>query len=57
MSHDFAMKHKGRNCNGIMDYGNSEDIWSDCSKDDFKANYELVLVKKGQHCMEGEAMS
>ena len=74
MSHDFASKHKGRGCNGIMAYGKSKDEWSQCSigktvevealsklvkcflliLDDFTATYELEIVKKGRHCMQGK---
>ncbi len=54
MSHDFATKNRGKDCSGIMDYGNSENHWSQCSARDFTANYELVVMNKGQHCMEGE---
>ena len=53
MSHDFAAKNAGRGCNGVMSYGNSDDIWSQCSIDDFRANYEIVVMNLGQHCMEG----
>jgi hypothetical protein len=54
MSHDFSPKHSGRNCNGIMDYGDSEDAWSECSRDDFRAQYAVQLRTTGKHCMEGE---
>ncbi len=54
LSHDFASKNAGRGCNGIMDYGNSDDVWSQCSREDFVANYELVtMARGGGHCMEG----
>lgn len=53
MSHDFAPQFAGRDCNGIMAYGRSPNVWSECSVEDFKATYELELIKKGRHCMEG----
>jgi hypothetical protein len=55
MSHDFSPKHAGRNCNGIMDYGDSEDAWSECSRDDFRAQYAVQLRTTGKHCMESES--
>ena len=40
-------------CNGIMDYGDSADEWSECSKDDFRAQYALQIRTQGHHCMKG----
>ncbi len=55
MNHDFAGKNAGRGCNGVMNYGDDAlDEWSECSRDDFVANYELIsMTRGGGHCMEG----
>ena len=38
---DHFLFFSGRACNGIMDYGDSKDEWSECSKGDFRAQYAL----------------
>ena len=53
MSHDFNGKNEGRGCTGIMDYGEAEDVWSQCARDDFRSHYELYVASKGKHCMKG----
>ena len=53
MTHDFTYPHKTKGCNGIMDYGESEDKWSECSKSDFIAQYEAKTLGNKPHCMKG----
>ena len=48
-----SLSHTGKGCNGIMDYGDSKDEWSECSRGDFRAQYALQMRQQGQHCMEG----
>ena len=55
MLHDFDTRHKGKGCvkdNHIMNYGKSKEVWSECSKKDFQANY-LRTTKSSKWCMEG----
>ena len=46
MSHDFDDVHGGQNgqCNGqgFMSYGNHQQKWSTCSKNDFLALYNQI---------------
>ena len=50
MSHDFDDVHGGQNgqCNGqgFMSYGNHQQKWSTCSKNDFLALYNHPLYPK-----------
>lgn len=51
MNHDFTAKYKARGCTGIMDYGDSPDVWSKCSQEDFRNNYRVQMSRTGKHCM------
>ncbi len=53
MSHDFDPKNKGRSCSGIMDYGQTPNVWSACSQDDFRAQYISQVTSAGRTCMKG----
>ena len=57
MSHDFDPQHGGQNgycdCKGIMSYcNNAPQRWSSCSRNDFKAHYNM---NKGNWCLPSES--
>ena len=53
MKHDFAPVHKHKGCNGIMDYGDSKDYWSQCSQSDFINEYQVKKKRfGGKHCLQ-----
>jgi len=47
MLHDFDEEHGGENgpCDGtgIMSYGSAPNVWSTCSKNDFKSLYDAII--------------
>ena len=58
MDHDFnndesTRYYKGKACNskGVMSYGEKEKEWSQCSKNDFKAYYN---IERTNWCLDGE---
>ena len=58
MLHDFDSEHGGQNgpCNGqgIMSYGSAPNVWSNCSRDDFKALYNSIIGSSDlQWCLDG----
>ena len=59
MSHDFDPQHGGQNgycdCKGIMSYcNNAPQRWSSCSRNDFKAHYNM---NKGNWCLSSKFLS
>ena len=58
MDHDFnndesTRYYNGKACNskGVMSYGEKEKEWSQCSKNDFKAYYN---IERNNWCLTGE---
>ncbi len=54
MEHDFD---HGTDCTGIMDYGNTPDVWSACSQSDFRKQYIWQATSGGGQCMKGKSVS
>merc|ERR1719195_1740350 len=46
--HTFHPSNNGRNCRGIMSYGVAPDTWSVCSRDSWRADYNLFVRASGQ---------
>ena len=62
MGHDFNKdestryyKYSACNSKGVMSYGEKASAWSQCSKNDFKAYYNVVRsYMKQEWCLEGK---
>ena len=58
MLHDFDDEHGGSNgpCDGtgIMSYGSAPNVWSTCSRNDFLALYNEIVISNSLYwCLDG----